>query len=142
MNDVITLQGRELAPGDVAYIRDLLTENPTWSRRKLSIVLCEVWDWRTAKGQLKDMASRALLVKLHERGLIELPARRQTPSNRMVPRPRQALRHDTCPIEDILKRLRPLKVRVVHPHKDVQPRYDFLLSTYPYLSYTSTVGKT
>ena len=37
MKDVITLQGRELTPGDVEYIRQMLTEDPTWSRRKLSI---------------------------------------------------------------------------------------------------------
>lgn len=141
MNGVITLQGRELTPGDVAYIRDLLTENPSWSRRKLSIALCEAWDWRTAKGQLKDMASRSLLVKLHGRGLIELPARRQTPSNRMAPRQRQVLLHDTHPIEGKLKSLRPLKVLNVHQHKEAQPLYDFFLSRYHYLGYTSTVGE-
>jgi len=53
MKDVIALQGRELTPGDVEYIRRLLTENPTWSRRKLSIALCEAWDWRTATGHTK-----------------------------------------------------------------------------------------
>ncbi len=141
MKDVITLQGRELTPGDVAYIRRLLTENPAWSRRKLSIALCEAWDWRSATGQLKDMASRSLLVKLHERGLVQLPARRQIPSNRMAPRPRQSLLHDSSPIEDVLKYLRPLKVLTVHQHKDVQPLYDFLLSRYHYLGYTSTVGE-
>lgn len=79
------------------------------------------------------MASRALLVKLHGRGLIQLPARRQTPSNRMAPRPRPALLHDTHPIEGQRKVRRPLKVLNVHPHKEAQPWYDFFLSTYHYL---------
>ena len=141
MNDVITLQGRELTPSDVEYIRRLLTENPTWSRRKLSIALCEAWDWRTATGQIKDMASRSLLVKLDDRGLIQLPERRQIPTNRMAPCQRQALLHDIRPIESKLKTLRPLKVLNVHPHKEAQPLYDFFLSTYHYLGYTSTVGE-
>jgi hypothetical protein len=34
-------------------------------------------------GQLKDMAARTLLLKLHQRGLIALPPRLQMPTNRM-----------------------------------------------------------
>ena len=58
-------------------------DNPHWSRWRLSRELATRWDWRNAAGQLKDMAARTLLVKLEQRGLIELPARRQVPTNRM-----------------------------------------------------------
>jgi hypothetical protein len=49
----------------------------------LSQALATHWDWRNQAGQLKDMAARTLLLKLHQRGLIALPPRRQVPTNRM-----------------------------------------------------------
>ncbi len=52
----------------------MIAEHPQWSRRRLSQALCEAWNWRNGAGQLKDMAGRALLLKLHERGHIRLPA--------------------------------------------------------------------
>src|SRR5260370_16345892 len=84
-----TLQGRELGPQDLGLIRQLLFEHPDWSRWRLSQVLCQHWNWRNEAGQLKDMASRTLLLKLQERGHIQLPPRRQTPANRM-PQPKLA----------------------------------------------------
>ena len=49
----------------------------------MSQALATHWDWRNGAGQLKDMAARTLLLKLHQRGLIALPPRRQMPTNRM-----------------------------------------------------------
>ena len=57
--------------------------NPNWSRWRLSRELATRWDWRNGAGVLKDMAARTLLVKLAQRGLLALPARRQVPTNRM-----------------------------------------------------------
>ena len=141
MNKNVRLQGRELAPSDIEFIRQLIANHPLWSRRQISIALSEAWDWRNAKGDLKDMASRTLLVKLHERGYIELPARRQTPSNRMTQRQIQVEFHDTSSIEQALKALRPLKVIQVHQHKEYEALYSTLLCTYHYLGYRSAVGE-
>ena len=49
----------------------------------MSRELATRWDWRNGAGVLKDMAARTLLVKLQQRGLIQLPERRQGPTNRM-----------------------------------------------------------
>src|ERR1700682_6552060 len=57
-----------------------MAEHPHWSRRRLSIVLCEALNWRTANGQLKDMSARLLLNKLALRGFIELPPRQSAAS--------------------------------------------------------------
>lgn len=103
MDENIRLQGRDLSPSDIDFIRWLIDQNPDWSRRRISIELCEIWNWRNAKGVLKDMASRAMLVKLNERGLIRLPERRQVPTNRMNQRQLQYVLHDTTPIEQSLK---------------------------------------
>ena len=61
------MQGRKIEAADIERIRQLLQQNPAWSRRRLSQVLASEWDWRNGHGQLKDMAARSLLVKLGER---------------------------------------------------------------------------
>lgn len=141
MNQVVTLQGRELTCADINFIRQLIAQNPKWSRRRLSIELSTAWQWRNAGGALKDMACRSLLVKLHDRAVIELPPRRQTPTSRMTMRSVPDIAHDTALIDRPLKILRPLRVIDVHSCSDYEPLYSSLLSRYHYLGYTSSVGE-
>lgn len=141
MNKTIKLQGRDLASQDIDFIRRLIAENPTWHRRKLSVALAEAWDWRNAKGDLKDMASRSLMLKLDERGYIQLPPRRRIPVSRMTQRKIQTVPHDSSAIEASLKALQPLKIINVLPRTEHEALYTYLLATYHYLSYTSSVGE-
>lgn len=141
MNKTIKLQGRELTPDDIDFIRLLIADNPTWHRRKLSVALAEAWDWRNAKGDLKDMASRTLMLKLHDRGAIELPPRRRPPTKRTTQGQIQTVLHDTSPIEALLRALQPLKVITVTPRSAYEPLYNCFLASYHYLSYTGTVGE-
>jgi len=76
----LTVQGRSLRPAELEQIRQLLPQDPEWSRRRLSRASCELWAWREPKGQLQDMAARALLVKHHQRGCIVLPPRQRQDS--------------------------------------------------------------
>ena len=66
-----TIQGCPIGPVEIAEIQGLIGANPGWSRRRLSQVLAQRWQWYAASGQLKDMAARTLLLKLQERGLID-----------------------------------------------------------------------
>jgi len=79
----LIVQGRRLEGSELENLRQWVGDHPGWSRRRLSLELATRWDWRNGAGQLKDMATRTLLLKLDQRGLIELPARRQIPTNRM-----------------------------------------------------------
>ncbi len=79
----LTVQGRSLGATELEQIRQLLQQHPEWSRWRLSQGLCELWAWRSPKGQLQDMAARALLLKLEQRGCLVLPPRRNRPPNRM-----------------------------------------------------------
>lgn len=83
MDDTLIVQGRRLDGPELKKLRDWVSGHSAWSRRRLSVELATQWEWRNAAGQLKDMAARTLLLKLHQRGLLELPPRRQAPSNRM-----------------------------------------------------------
>ncbi len=73
---MVTIQSRRFRP-DIGLIEQLLTENPGWGRSRLSVKLCELWDWRTPNGQLKDMSCRNLLLRLEKAGHITLPPRQR-----------------------------------------------------------------
>jgi len=141
MHTPVTIQGRELTHVDIAFVRNLIEQHPTWSRRQLSIALSTVWEWRNDKGTLKDMACRSLLVKLHERDYIVLPARRQAATSRMTSRQICAVEHDAQPIQQPLRTVRPLNVIDVRLNRDYEPLYNHLLSRYHYLGYRSPVGE-
>src|SRR5215217_18387 len=78
----LIVQGRLLDGPELENLRQWVGEHQDWSRRRLSRELATRWGWCNGAGVLKDMATRTLLGKLHQRGLVELPARRQTPTNR------------------------------------------------------------
>jgi Domain of unknown function (DUF4338) len=141
MNDVVMVQGRKLTAADILLIGGLIADNPDWSRRKLSEILCAEWNWRNGSGRLKDMATRSLLVKLDARGLITLPARRRAPSNRMASRqaPRQIW--DSTPVTGMLRDLGPLNLREISADAAARVRFAAALAEFHYLGYRGTVGE-
>jgi hypothetical protein len=91
---VLRYRGRDVSSEEVAFIRELIAQNPALSRRRLSAKLCTAWNWVQPNGALRDMICRGLLLALHRAGLIELPAPRMRPPEQRggawpdCPRPR------------------------------------------------------
>lgn len=141
MQDQLIIQGRILYPQDITEIVSLIAEYPNWSRWKLSNHLSEKWDWRNARGQLKDMACRSLLLKLEQLGHIKLPPRRRKSPNRMNKKVIQPVLHSKNPIECELKALRPLEIINISQNSDYKSTFDFFLFKYHYLSYKGSVGE-
>jgi len=50
-------------------------------RSFISRVLCEAWQWKQPNGKLKEYAARDLLLRLEEKGFIELPPRLRPKNN-------------------------------------------------------------
>jgi len=73
------VQGKKITHEDIELIRQIIDANPSWNRTRLSRKLCILWNWRTANGQLKDMACHSFLLKIERHGYITLPTR-QRPS--------------------------------------------------------------
>ena len=65
----------------VEFIRQLIAQHPEATRRRLSLLLCEAWEWKQANGAPRDMVCRGLLLGLHRAGHIELPPARLTSFN-------------------------------------------------------------
>ena len=139
MDNRLIIQGRQIGPAELEQVRGLLAAHPDWSRYRLSRELCQVWNWRNPVGQIKDMAARSLLLKLEERGLVALPARRCLSPNRMRHKQIRPLQHSTDLITGSLSELQPLQIQELSRQPEAQPVFDSLLHQYHYLGYTSAV---
>jgi hypothetical protein len=136
------VQGRRISGIEIAEIKGLIQTNPRWSRWRLSRVLAQRWQWYAASGQLKDMAARALLLKLHERQLIVLPQRRQAPtvrSSQFNPELFDSFVPETI-VED-LSSLLPLAIQLVGPKQPGYDRFQRYLAQHHYLGDGGPVGE-
>ena len=137
------LQGRPFGPEQLAQVQALVGQNGQWSRYRLSRELARLWDWRTAQGQLKDMAARTLLLKMQEQGWIQLPARRMKSPTRSGQPPRGTVALEQSAVERPLRGLVPLRVHEVSQRGREQARrqLEAALHCYHYLGYRSRVGQ-
>jgi len=137
---VVTIAGQPVRP-DVALIERLLGDHPSWGRSRLSVELCERWNWRAANGQLKDMACRNLLLRLERAGRIVLPPRQRPSPNHARNRSPCWVAHRTELSATSLKRLVPLHITRLSPGSDDDRLFRCLLSHYHFLGYRNTAGE-
>ena len=134
-------RGRVITPEDITFIQQMLAENPSVSRRRLSEKLCEAWEWKQANGALRAMVCRGLLLMLHRAGAIELPPIRfKTPNpflRRAAPSP---MLIDATLISGVLRELRPVDLQQVRRTAD-EPLFNSLMEHHHYLAYEQPVGE-
>ena len=138
MDETWILQGRKITSTDIDSIRWLIENNPTFTRRRLSREICQLWDWKNAQGQIKDMSCRTLLLKLEQRNLVILPARRQEPRPRLA---KAYQPHCKYPITCNLRDIQPLRMINIKTTDQEQKMFSFLLDEYHYLGYKVSVGE-
>lgn len=125
----------------IAEINGLIKENPEWNRSRLSIELCEIWDWKSGKGQIKDISCRDLLRELDKAGLIRLP-----PSQRGTRQPGWGadkiflMEHETKRVETNLGNLTPLKIEIVSNQADLKI-FKSYIAQYHYLGWDRSIGE-
>ncbi len=138
-------RGRVITAAEVEFIRQLIAQHPGATRRRLSLTLCEAWQWKQANGAPRDMVCRGLLLGLHRAGQIELPPARLRGFN---PAARHeagqwkvaAVELDTTPLAGPLSALRPLEFRQVRRAPE-EPLFNCLVEQYHPLGYTQPVGE-
>jgi hypothetical protein len=134
------MQGRRIAPGEFLEVRELVAAHPEWSRYRLSRELCVLWNWRTPTGQWKDMAARTLMLKMAQRGWIQLPERRGLSPNRhrlVQPPPRN---WRATPILGGLSEVGPLRITEVSALAQGRAEVRAALVEFHYLGYRTPVG--
>ena len=141
MGTIPTIQGRRVSSNDVEVIGELLRDHPDWNRRHLSRELCAIWNWQDAKGRMRDMACRQLLLKLHRGGMINLPAP-QRPCNNDHRRWRFAeLSVEAEPISEELGSLTPLSIVTADGDPRQRELVRHLLHHHHYLGYRGSPGE-
>lgn len=73
--------GRAFTAAELDAIAQCIAEHPGASRAQLSRLVCERLAWRRPDGQVKEMSCRVAMLRMQEKGLIELPAARNTNAN-------------------------------------------------------------
>jgi len=139
------VQGRRISQAEIDTITRLRREHPQWSRTELSQQLAQQWNWRNGAGRLKDMAARTLLLKLHQRGLIDLPPARNGNNNAerraQVPLSSESELPLACrPITGPLAELCPLRLELVSTLTQ-RAQVRGLLVRHHYLGFGGAVGE-
>jgi hypothetical protein len=129
--------GRDFHADEIALIRQFIAEDPARTRAELSRLTCRALTWRKADGGLKDMSARVAMLRMHEDGLIELPAPR---CKRPDPRVRIGSRSDPGePLDQPARALTPLALRRVRT-KSESRLYNEYIQRYHYLGHKPLPG--
>ncbi len=140
MEQKIYVQGREITTDDIRFVQRLVDIHPTSLRTELARELCDRWNWRNDKGQLKDMACLSLLRKLEKCGYFKLPpprgpGRRNSTTYTVIDVP-----HVTDSITGRLESVIPLQIETAEA-KDNLNLFKCLINSYHYLGWTGTAGQ-
>ena len=130
----------EITEERIEEIRKLIAEHPGMGRSKLSVLLCEMWNWRSVNGNTKDMSARDLLRSLDKAGKIVLPPKMIATRKPSKPIKIQHLVHDETPIACSLKELQPLRVEIVSS-KDELVEFKSYIDQYHYLGFDRFIGE-
>jgi hypothetical protein len=126
-------QGRRISGEQLLWLRQWIADHPQWSRKRLSRELCQEWDWRNGRGQIKDFAARSFLEKLAARGAVVLPAL-QLQRSHPRPKPAAALPMNRADlIWEPLRQLAPLQWIVPVASTPEAKGFDAYLQGYHYL---------
>jgi len=134
-------RGKVVTDDDIAFIRQLILENPNDSRWALSKKLCGAWNWVQPNGALKDMVCRGLMLELHRAGHIRLPAKKRRVNNPFVNRTKPAkVTIDHSHVDGKLSEIKPLRFCQVRRTAS-EKQFNSLIEHYHYLGYCHPVGE-
>ena len=83
--DTTTFCGRRFTRNQIAQIQDTVRTFQNLSRRELALTLCEHLCWFAPNGAHKIPACLSLLTELEKRGVISLPQKRSSPTQKRAP---------------------------------------------------------
>jgi uncharacterized protein DUF4338 len=136
---LLRYRNREIRESDLAQIRSVIAGG--CRRRNLAVALCQAWQWRQPNGRPAEYACRDLLLRLDERGLIQLPQREQGPRQRkeypLLPADLMPLAW--LPVNAESAQLKLLEVRPTRPEERSGVR--LYLERYHYLGYKAPIGE-
>ena len=142
MDCVLRYRGKDITAQEVEFIQNLIAQNPSLSRRRLSTQLCQAWNWVQANGRLRSMVCRGMMLALHRAGHIQLPPVRRVMLNPLAQRrkPVPLAPAGWEPIRATVRELGALEIRQVRRTPE-EKLFGSLLEAHHYLAYTQPVGE-
>lgn len=136
---VFRYRSRELTPTDIEFINQIILRYYDKGRTFISRVLCRHWDWRQPNGRYKEYAARDLLLRLEERGFIELPPRQKENNNKKKRAFVQIPLFVKHPLEGLIGAYP--KPIIYDPFSTDRYLWDYLVYHYHYLGLPTLVGE-
>ena len=135
----VVLAGRRFTDADLRLVRTVAADCAALGLTEIARTVCELLDWRRPTGALKTHECRQILARLHQQGLVPLPALRPT-GPKSPRRVRWTAASDPQPvIAGPVRALAPLDVRLVTTAAD-RARWTELIDRYHYLRFRVPVG--
>jgi len=140
MNEIVfRYRSRQLAAEDIELVRELVSKYYERGRSHISRVLCEAWQWIQPNGQVKEYAARDLLLRLEEKGFIELPPRLRPKNNLKKKSFSQVPLFLSTPMDGSVGEHGPSCLEVVNGQNSYL--WDYLVYHYHYLGLPKLVGE-
>ncbi len=138
---VTTSRGRDITGKDVGAINKIITKHYDKGRKYISEELSHYWKWYQPNGNLKDMACREILLKLHRMDIIKLPPSQRGKTNRKKHKgyTRLGLELPLTSLEGKLSGFKNITLALAASKID-QVRWNDLVEKYHYQGYTRIVG--
>lgn len=128
--------GRDFTNDELTLIRELISNNPQYSRTKLSQLVCKELNWYKFDGKVKEMSCRVAMLRMQDSGLITLPAtRKKIQKNKIELTPRT---DQGATIEKAVHELSPITLTLVD--KKTTAIWNEYIHRYHYLGYTPLPG--
>ncbi len=142
IEEEIIIRGRKFTEYDINIIKEILQQNPTATRRYKSKLICERLGWRQANGILKDRACLDVLLRLHNKELINCPPIRLSRRRKNQGGARKDKVNFCEPFEHIVGKVgdyKEFRFEMIRG-TDKECLWDYLINTYHYLGYQVIVG--
>ncbi len=129
--------GRDFSFEEQQQISELIKNNPSLNRTKLSQEICRLLSWYKPDGGLKEMSCRVAMLRMQEDGLIFLPASNR--GSQKIFKPQLSSKTDPqTPIHEPVHQLGPLQLRLVTSSDSIL--WNEYIERYHYLGYTKLPG--
>ena len=131
--------GRDFNEDEIKIIRQLISDNFTASRRRLSELVCEQLNWRKPNGSLKDMSCRVALLRMQDDGLITLQPAQPCNAKQHVVVIHTAQTERGVIIQRPVHELESIKIHLVRDKKSSRLWNEYI-DRYHYLGYKKLPG--
>nr|WP_320042657.1 Druantia anti-phage system protein DruA [uncultured Desulfobacter sp.] len=132
--------GRDFSTYDLLVITEVVATCDGISRTEMAYTVCEILDWKRPSGKLKARECKDLLELLDDRGILNLPEKKQPGNHTPQKLKKQVTDNEPyCTLSGSVEEFTPLNIQRVRD-KSQRNLFRDLISRYHYLGYAMPFG--